>query len=100
MPPRDRCGARDGLPFLSGEVALPRKTSTSAEDRREHGLRLLQCHTESIPDLSSTPNRLFIYEIDSFAHFDALNRDPDFRGVKLDSLYSSATGTTWGEVTL
>lgn len=50
--------------------------------------------------MSGTPNRLIIYEIESFAHFDALNKDPDFRAVKLDSLYSSATGTIWGEVSI
>jgi hypothetical protein len=49
---------------------------------------------------SGTPNRMFIYEIDSFAHFDSLNEDSDFRGVALDSLYSGATGTNWGEVDL
>ena len=49
---------------------------------------------------SGTPNRLFIYEIDSFAHFDALNKDPEFRAVKLDSLYSDAHGTVWGEIPL
>ncbi|HLN14574.1 MAG TPA: hypothetical protein VK587_15365 [bacterium] len=49
---------------------------------------------------SSTPNRLFMYEIDNFAHFDSLNKDPDYRAVKLDSLYSHCTGTTWGDVTL
>ncbi|HLN14844.1 MAG TPA: hypothetical protein VK587_16730 [bacterium] len=49
---------------------------------------------------SGSPNRLFIYEIDSFAHFDSLNADPEFRDVKLDALYSDATGTTWGEVSL
>ena len=50
--------------------------------------------------ISGAPNRLFIYDIDSFAHFDALQKDPDFRAVKLDSLYSEATGTTWAEVPL
>jgi hypothetical protein len=49
---------------------------------------------------SSTPNRLLIYEIDRQAHFDSLNADPDFRNVKLDSLYTHCTGTTWGEVSL
>ena len=49
---------------------------------------------------SGTPNRLFVYEIDDFAHFDTLNADPDYRAVKLDSLYSSATGTVWGDVQL
>jgi hypothetical protein len=50
--------------------------------------------------LSGTPNRLFIYDVESFAHFDTLQRDPDFRAVRLDSLYSDATGTTWAEVPL
>lgn len=49
---------------------------------------------------SGTPNRLIIYEIDKFAHFDTLNTDPDYRGVKLDSLYTGTTGTVWGEVTI
>lgn len=35
-----------------------------------------------------------------FAHFDTLNKDPEFRAVKLDSLYSGATGTVWGDVQL
>jgi hypothetical protein len=47
---------------------------------------------------SATPNRLFVYGIDRFAHFDALNADPDFRAVKLDSLYTDATQLIWGEV--
>ncbi|HEV2282294.1 MAG TPA: hypothetical protein VGX75_07880 [bacterium] len=50
--------------------------------------------------ISGTPNRLFIYDIESFAHFDTLSQDPDFRAVKLDSLYSDATGTLWAEVPL
>lgn len=50
--------------------------------------------------ISGTPNRLFIYDIESFAHFDTLQKDPDFRAVKLDSLYSGASGTTWAEVPL
>jgi quinol monooxygenase YgiN len=50
--------------------------------------------------LSGTPNRLFIYEIESFTHFDTLQKDPEFRAVKLDSLYSGASGTTWAEVPL
>ena len=49
---------------------------------------------------SGTPNRLFMYEIDKLAHFDTLSTDPDFRAVKLDSLYTDATGTTWAEVPL
>lgn len=47
---------------------------------------------------SGTPNRLFIYEIDSFAHFDSLNADPDIRAVKLDAYYSNATCVVWGDV--
>ncbi|HET7379345.1 MAG TPA: hypothetical protein VFJ24_04815 [Gaiellales bacterium] len=50
--------------------------------------------------ISGTPNRLFIYDIESFAHFDTLSRDPEFRAVKLDSLYTDATGTMWAEVPL
>jgi quinol monooxygenase YgiN len=50
--------------------------------------------------ISGTPNRLFIYDVDSFAHWDTLSRDPDFRAVKLDSLYTDATGTMWAEVPL
>jgi quinol monooxygenase YgiN len=64
---------------------------------QKHGGRNLKYYASMT---SGTPNRLFIYEIDSFAHFDSLNKDPDFRAVKLDSLYSSATGTIWGEVAL
>jgi len=60
-----------------------------------HGGRNLRYYASM---MSGTPNRLFIYEIDSFAHFDSLNKDPEFRAVKLDSLYSSGTGTIWGEV--
>ena len=60
-----------------------------------HGGRNLRYYASMT---SSTPNRLFIYEIESFAHFDALNKDADFRAVKLDSLYSASTGTIWGEV--
>ncbi len=62
-----------------------------------HGGRNLRYYASMT---SGTPNRLFIYEIESFAHFDALNRDPEFRAIKLDSLYSHATGTIWGEVTV
>ena len=40
------------------------------------------------------------WEIDSFAHFDTLSKDPDFRAIKLDSLYTDATATTWAEVAL
>jgi hypothetical protein len=47
---------------------------------------------------SGTPNRMFTYEVDTFAHFDALNADPDYRAVKLDSFYSDATLTLWGDV--
>ncbi len=49
---------------------------------------------------SSTPNRLVVYEVDSFAHFDSLNADPEYRAVKLDSLHTDATGTSWGDVPL
>jgi len=62
-----------------------------------HGGRNLRYYASMT---SGTPNRLFIYEIDSFAHFDTLNADPEFRAVKLDSFYSNATGTIWGEVSL
>jgi quinol monooxygenase YgiN len=62
-----------------------------------HGGRNLRYYASM---MSGTPNRLFIYDIDSFAHFDSLNRDPDFRAITLDSLYSHAAGTIWGEVTL
>jgi quinol monooxygenase YgiN len=62
-----------------------------------HGGRNLRYYASM---MSGTPNRLFIYEIDSFAHFDSLNKDPKFRAVKLDSLYSDSTGTIWGEVPL
>jgi len=62
-----------------------------------HGGRNLRYYASMT---SGTPNRLFIYEIDSFAHFDSLNADADFRAVKLDSLYTSATGTMWGDVAL
>jgi len=49
---------------------------------------------------SSTPNRLVVYEVDSFAHFDSLNADPEYRAVKLDSVYTNATATSWGDVPL
>jgi hypothetical protein len=49
---------------------------------------------------SGMPNRLFIYEIDKLGHFDSLSEDPDYRAVKLDSLYSQCTGTTWADVAL
>ena len=62
-----------------------------------HGGRNLRYYASMT---SGTPNRLFIYEIESFAHFDVLHKDPDFRAVKLDSLYSSATGTILGEVSI
>jgi hypothetical protein len=47
---------------------------------------------------SQAPNRMFTYEIDKFAHFDTLNTDPEYRAVTLDSLYSDATVTLWGDV--
>ena len=62
-----------------------------------HGGRNLRYYASMT---SGAPNRLFVYEIESFAHFDALNKDPDSRAIKLDSLYSSATGTIWGEVSI
>jgi len=62
-----------------------------------HGGRNLRYYASMT---SGTPNRLFIYEIDSFAHFDSLNNDPDFLAVKLDSLYSHGTQTIWSEVAL
>jgi len=62
-----------------------------------HGARNLKYYASMT---SATPNRLFIYEIDAFAHFDTLNRDPEYQAIKLDSLYSHAAGTTWGEVAL
>jgi quinol monooxygenase YgiN len=71
-----------------------RKLRTVVE---RHGGRNLRYYAATT---SGTPNRLFIYEIDSFAHFDTLSQDPDFRAVKLDSLYSNATGTMWAEVPL
>lgn len=50
--------------------------------------------------ISGMPNRLFVYDIESFAHLDTLSKDPEFRAVKLDSLYTDATGTIWAEVPL
>jgi len=47
---------------------------------------------------SGHPNRLFTYEIEEFRHFDALNADPEFRAVTLDSFYTDATGLVWGDV--
>ena len=47
---------------------------------------------------SETPNRMFTYEIDKFAHFDTLNADPEYRAVNLDSLFSDAKMTLWGDV--
>ena len=47
---------------------------------------------------SGSPNRMFTYEIDKFAHFDTLNADPYYRAIKLDSLYSDAAVSLWGEV--
>jgi quinol monooxygenase YgiN len=69
-----------------------RKLKTVVE---RHGGRNLRYYASMT---SGTPNRMFIYEIDSFAHFDSLNTDPDFRAVRLDSLYSNSTGAIWGEV--
>jgi uncharacterized protein (DUF1330 family) len=62
-----------------------------------HGGRNLRYYASMT---SGTPNRLFVYEIDSFAHFDSLNKDANYRAVKLDSLYSDSTGSIWGEVLL
>lgn len=80
-----------------------RKEAVKEELRRlksviqKHGGRNFRYYASM---MSGTPNRLFVYEIDDFAHFDTLNKDPEFRAVKLDSLYSSATGTVWGDVQL
>jgi len=62
---------------------------------QRHGGRNLRYYASMV---SGTPNRMFVYEIDKFAHFDTLNTDPDYRAVKLDSLYSDAALTLWGEV--
>ncbi|GEM_PF-1547364 len=62
---------------------------------QKHGGRNLRYYASMT---SATPNRMIIYEIDTFSHFDSLTGDPDFRDVKLDSLYSDATMTLWGEV--
>jgi quinol monooxygenase YgiN len=64
---------------------------------QKHGGRNLKYYASMT---SGTPNRLFMYDIDAFAHFDSLNKDPDYRAIKLDSLYTNATGTIWGEVAL
>jgi quinol monooxygenase YgiN len=62
---------------------------------QKHGGRDFRCYASMS---SGTPNRSFVYEIDRFAHFDSLNADPDFRAVKLDSLFTQATEVIWGEV--
>lgn len=62
---------------------------------QKHGGRNLQYYASMN---SATPNRMFIYEIDRFAHFDTLNADPEYRAVRLDSFYSDALQTLWGEV--
>ncbi len=62
---------------------------------QKHGGRNLRYYASMT---SGTPNRLFTYEIDKFAHFDTLNADPDYRAIKLDSFYSDATVSLWGEV--
>jgi quinol monooxygenase YgiN len=49
---------------------------------------------------SGTPNRSFAYEIENFAHFDALNADPEFHAVRLDALFTGAAQTVWGDVAL
>jgi len=64
---------------------------------QKHGGRNLRYFASTT---SSTPNRLFIYEIDKLAHFDSLHGDPDYRAVKLDSLYTHGTSTTWADVAL
>lgn len=77
------------------------KEKAKAEIRRikdvigRHGGRNLRYYASMA---SGTPNRMFVYEIDKFAHFDTLNADPDYRAVKLDSLYSDAAVILWGEV--
>jgi len=64
---------------------------------QKHGGRNLKYYASMT---SSTPNRLFIYEVDKMAHFDNMSADPDFRGIKLDSLYTDADLTMWAEVPL
>jgi len=78
-----------------------RKEQVKAELRKlqtviqKHGGRNFRYYASMT---SGTPNRLMVYDIDRFAHFDSLNADPDFRAVRLDSLYTEATGLIWGEV--
>ena len=62
-----------------------------------HGGRNLKYYASMT---SGTPNRMFTYEIDKFAHFDALNTDKDYQAIKLDYLYSEAVVTIWGEVAI
>jgi len=62
---------------------------------QKHGGRNLRYYASMT---SSAPNRMFTYEIDKFAHFDSLNTDPEYRAIKLDSLYSDAAVALWGEV--
>ena len=77
------------------------KANAKAEVRKlkaiiqKHGGRNLRYFASMT---SGTPNRMFTYEIDKFAHFDTLNADPEYRAVKLDSFYSDATITLWGDV--
>ncbi|HEV2358352.1 MAG TPA: hypothetical protein VGZ23_12205 [bacterium] len=61
----------------------------------KHGGRNLKYYASVT---SETPNRMFVYEVDKLAHFDTLGADPDFRDVKLDSLYADAAMTFWAEV--
>lgn len=77
------------------------KEKAKAEIRRikdvigRHGGRNLRYYASMA---SGTPNRLSTRSTNMFAHFDTLNADPDYRAVKLDSLYSDAAVTLWGEV--
>ena len=77
------------------------KAQAKAEIRKlksvieRHGGRNLRYYASMV---SGTPNRMFVYEIDKFGHFDTLNTDPDYRAIKLDSLYSDAVMNVWGEV--
>jgi len=82
----------------------PEKKEQAKEELRKlraviqkHGGRNLRYYASMT---SSTPNRMFIYEIDKLAHFDTLQTDPDYRGIKLDSLYTDADLTMWADVPL
>jgi len=61
----------------------------------KHGGRNLKYNVSMT---SGTPNRMFTYEIDKFAHLDTLHADPEFRAIKLDSLYTNSAISMWGEV--